>query len=740
MDNLKKSSILIVDDVASQRNILQHVISPLGITIIQASSGKDALCKVLNHDFAVILMDIEMPGMKGYEVVNLIHSNQRFKHIPIVMVTSNDNDSDALHKSYEAGAVDFITKPVDVTILTRKVAQFITLDKHRRIAEDSTARLNILLNTVSEGILGIDLDGKINFANPKALELLGIDTENFSTKLQDFLVLYNQNKTGSPGHRDYNRELIDLLSSNFYNATRLGRASFKGSGIWQSLTGNAFHSAYSCNVTRELNGEIDGAVLTFKDTTQEKETEAKLLHLANFDYLTKISNRAYFHDALKKSIMRVKRTNTTLAVMFLDIDRFKYINDRYGHDIGDLLLQKISQKLSNILRECDLISRMGGDEFAIILQDIPTNINVQNVAQKILNSVSEPLEFNSIKIEVSTSIGIAFYDPNSMNMDDLLKAADTAMYEAKSEGRNNFQFFTKQMQDKAEQRQRVQVMLSKAILSNELTILYQPKISLLQKKMVGCEALIRWFPEEGDMISPDIFIPIAEQTGQIIELGNWILNNVCQQISYWQTLPYFKGMVTAINVSVRQLGTSEFREKLVRAINTHGIKPEYVEIEVTETATFDDHNVFFSELEKIHALGVKISIDDFGTGHSSLDYLRKMPVDVLKIDRCFIKDIGKDVQDEELIRTILAISKTMSIQVIAEGVETVEQLIFLEENQVNDIQGYYFSKPIRAQVISDVLNSNDNLYKEQFELFKKNKAMHVKSTQHCVVASLIQPS
>jgi diguanylate cyclase (GGDEF)-like protein/PAS domain S-box-containing protein len=722
MTNLKKSSVLIVDDVASQRNVLEYILSPLDITIIQASSGKDALSKVLNNDFAVILMDIEMPGMKGYEVVSLIHSHQQFKHIPIVMVTSNDNNSEALHKSYEAGAVDFVTKPVNDTILTHKVAQFIALDEHRRIAEDSTARLNILLNSVSEGILGIDLNGQITFANPKASELLGIDAEKITGKLQDFLVFHDENTNESQLYCDSNRELSDLLASSFYNATRLDRTSIKGSGDWRTKSGGKFHSDYSCDVTRDPNSNIDGAVLTFKDTTQEQETAKKLLHLANFDYLTNISNRAYFHDTLKNSIVRVKRSNATLAVMFLDIDHFKFINDQYGHDVGDLLLQTISQKLSNVLREDDLISRMGGDEFAIILQDIPAKINVINVAQKILDSVCEPLELNGIKIEVSTSIGIAFYDPDSMNMDDLLKAADTAMYEAKSEGRNNFQFFAKPMQDKAEQNQRVQMLLSKAILNNELTILYQPKISLLQKKMVGCEALIRWYPEEGSMIPPDIFIPIAEQTGQIIELGEWILDQVCQQISHWQTLPYFEGMVTAVNVSVRQLGTSEFREKLSEAMKSHAILPEHVEIEVTETATFDDHKVFFSELDKIHDLGVKISIDDFGTGHSSLDYLRKMPVDIIKIDRSFIKDIGMDEQDEELIRTILAISKTMSIQVIAEGAETVEQLTFLEKNHVDSIQGYYFSKPIPAQSISDLLNSKDNAYTEQFERFESHKA------------------
>jgi len=721
MAKIKKSNVLIVDDVASQRNALQQIISHLDITIIQASSGKDALCKVLNYDFAVILMDIEMPGLKGYEVVSLIHRNQKFRHIPIVMVTSNDSNSEALRKSYEAGAVDFVTKPVNNTILTHKITQFIALDEHRRIAEDSTARLNILLNSVSEGIIGIDLKGNITFANPMALKLLGIDTENIANNLKDFLVLQNQNKENSQHYSDSNRELTDLLLSKFHNGTRLQRSNLKGSGNWQSLTGSQFHSDYSCDVTRGINGKIDGAVLTFKDTTKEKKTEEKLLHLANFDYLTNISNRAYFHDTLKKSMVRVKRTKTKLAVMFLDIDHFKFVNDQYGHDIGDLLLQNISQRLCNILRENDLVSRMGGDEFAIILQDIPTKVSAINVAQKILQSVSEPLELNNIKIEISTSIGIAFYEPYSITMDDLLKSADTAMYEAKSEGRNNFQFFAKEMQDKAEQSQRVQMLLSKAISQNELTLLYQPKISLLQKKLVGCEALIRWYPKEGGMISPDVFIPIAEQTGQIIELGNWILDQVCQQISLWQTMPYFEGMVTAINVSVRQLGTSAFRESLVEAMNTYAIKPENVEIEVTETATFDDHNIFFSELDKIHDLGVKISIDDFGTGHSSLDYLRKMPVDIIKIDRSFIKDIGTDDQDEELIRTILAISKTMSIQVIAEGAETVEQLEFLEQNQVDNIQGYYFSKPILAQAISDVLNSKDAHYAEQFTRFEKHK-------------------
>ena len=392
-----------------------------------------------------------------------------------------------------------------------------------------------------------------------------------------------------------------------------------------------------------------------------------------------------------------------------------------------LLLKNISNKLTNALRAKDMVARMGGDEFAIILQDVQAKNDVVKIAQKLLKVVSTPFDLNGILIEISTSIGIAFYEPEIMSMDDLMKAADTAMYEAKSEGRNNFQFFAKLMQEKAEKHQRIQRLLSKAISNNELTMVYQPKISLVNQNMAGCEALIRWKTDTGEVISPNIFIPIAEQSGQIIDLGNWIIDTVCQQVSFWQTLPYFNGLITAINVSVRQLGTSEFREHLVSAMRAYAVKPEHIEIEVTETATFDDRNVFFSELEKIHALGVKISIDDFGTGHSSLDYLRKMPVDIIKIDQSFIKDIGEDEQDEELIRTILAISKTMSIEVIAEGTETLEQLSFLELNHVDSVQGYFFSKPVEEQKMTIALRSSISPYIEKFKHFEAYKNLNTTS-------------
>lgn len=668
-----------------------------------------------------------MPGIKGYEAVRIIHNKERFKHIPIVMVTSNSDKSDSLFKSYEAGAVDFVMKPVDENILINKVSQFIALDEQRRIAEESTAKLNILLDTVSEGILGVDLEGVITFANPKAMELLSLDEKDFPYKLQNFIILPEEKNSITADKQSANQGLIDLLMSKFSNSHYLVKGNLKESGDWLKTSGESFHCEYSCQFIKEASGNFDGAVLSFKDITHEKENEKKLVHLANFDYLTNISNRSHFHLTLKDNLQRAKSMNTNLAVMCLDIDHFKFINDQYGHDIGDLLLKNISNKLTNALRAKDMVARMGGDEFAIILQDVQAKNDVVKIAQKLLKVVSTPFDLNGILIEISTSIGIAFYEPEIMSMDDLMKAADTAMYEAKSEGRNNFQFFAKLMQEKAEKHQRIQRLLSKAISNNELTMVYQPKISLVNQNMAGCEALIRWKTDTGEVISPNIFIPIAEQSGQIIDLGNWIIDTVCQQVSFWQTLPYFNGLITAINVSVRQLGTSEFREHLVSAMRAYAVKPEHIEIEVTETATFDDRNVFFSELEKIHALGVKISIDDFGTGHSSLDYLRKMPVDIIKIDQSFIKDIGEDEQDEELIRTILAISKTMSIEVIAEGTETLEQLSFLELNHVDSVQGYFFSKPVEEQKMTIALRSSISPYIEKFKHFEAYKNLNTTS-------------
>jgi diguanylate cyclase (GGDEF)-like protein len=484
---------------------------------------------------------------------------------------------------------------------------------------------------------------------------------------------------------------------------------------WRTDSGTIFYVEYTSEVTLDKNGKNIGGVVMFQNVTERKQNEYKLHHLANFDSLTDLANRAYFYDHLRKAIARFKRNRNDLAVLYIDLDHFKLVNDQYGHDTGDALLQYVSAMLRSSVREGDLVARMGGDEFAIILYDIDDANGMATVAQKILNKVDKPIEIQGIKLSVSVSVGIAYYEGIPMTIEQLLKSADTAMYSAKLQGRNNYQFFSASMHEKVQEKQHIQVMLQQAVINQELSLVYQPQVSLSKNNIVGCEALLRWQPKEGAAISPDKFIPIAEESGQIEELGEWVLSEVCQQVAQWSKSIDFKGLTVSINVSVRQLTTDKFYNTLAFLLKKYDVSPKFIEIEITETAMSTNYAKLVEELDKIRQLGVAISMDDFGTGHASLDNLRKLPLNKLKIDRSFIQDIGIDPCDEDITKVIMAIAKKMSLDLVAEGAETVEQLAFLSAEDCDIIQGYYFSKPVSPEQLFSYLQDNENLFEEKFK-------------------------
>ena len=720
MEFNNKSNVLIVDDLEVNRFSLEMILAPLNITIIHADSGESALSKVLNHDFAVILMDVEMPGLDGYQTVQLIHSNKRYKHIPIVMITAGDRDNLHLNKAYESGAVDYVTKPIEPVVIINKVRQFVELDRQSRIAkqtrievEERKSRLQSLLNSTGEGILGVDLQGLITFANPKACQILETEHDNImKCNLQDFFVLEPNEKIANSQDAALT---ISTDKSNLLSIINHSGAGGRSNERWKTSKGKPFYVEFTSDVAIDKNGCTIGGVVMFQNITLRKENEQKLYYLTNYDPLTELANRAYFYDSLDKMIIRTQRSRASLAVLFIDLDHFKFVNDQHGHDIGDLLLQYVSTTLRSSVRQGDLVARMGGDEFAIILYDIDDANGMANVAQKILNKIDKPIDVRGIKLNVSVSIGIAYYEGASMTMEKLLKSADTAMYSAKLQGRNNYQFFAASMHEKVQEKQQIQVMLQQAITNQELSIVYQPQVSLSRNVIVGCEALLRWHPKGGEAISPDKFIPIAEESGQIEVLGEWVLNEVCQHVAQWNQLIDFEGIVVSINVSVRQLTTDKFYNSLVIQLEKHAISPQQIEIEVTETAMTTNYAKLVEELEKIHQLGVHISMDDFGTGHASLDNLRKLPLDKLKIDRSFIQDIGVDQCDEDITKVIIAIAKKLSLELVAEGVETVEQLAFLSSEDCDIIQGYYFSKPLPPEEFLNCLKQNEHLFEKEFK-------------------------
>jgi len=704
------NKILIVDDVEANRFCVESILMPLKLSFHHASSGDEALQKILEHDFAVILLDVEMPNLDGYQTAKLIHDNKRFKDVPIVMVTAREHCKEQYMLAYEAGAVDFITKPIEPIILTNKVKQFVELHLQRCAAQrlqlvqkQSAARIHALIHSAGEGILGIDLCGQITFANPKAANILKTEQDQLlSMNLQNFLASDQDNLTSDTStskHCGGRSDIAELLNIQCDSGIKKER--------WVTATGDSFYVEFSCELTRDSNGKSNGGVVMFQNVTERREIENRLVRLANYDPLTNLANRAYFHDALGHAIARGKRTQETLALLFLDLDHFKNINDTLGHDAGDMLLQEVAARISSTIREEDLSARLGGDEFAVILHDLKSVTAATTVADKLIANIQRPVNLLGNNITASTSIGIAIFDESTMALDAFTKAADTAMYAAKTEGRNNYQFFDPEMQRKSEEKNRIQITLREAINNGELSVHYQPKVDISLNKIVGMEALVRWTTQEGVNIPPDLFIPIAEESGQILELGEWVFRKVCWQIQQWQQMENFVDLVISVNVSAIQLKAGNFHKIVQAALEEYAIPPQQLELELTETAVMDNPEVTVKELQIIHELGVRISIDDFGTGYSSLNYLKRFPIDALKIDRCFIKDIGDDQYDEEIIKVMVVIAHTMGIEVVAEGIETNQQLAFLVSIGCDLGQGYFFSKPLN---VTDTVNVVENIH------------------------------
>jgi diguanylate cyclase (GGDEF)-like protein len=459
---------------------------------------------------------------------------------------------------------------------------------------------------------------------------------------------------------------------------------------------------------REVRDGDNKSVLlegTIEDITDRKVAQERVQFLAYFDPLTGLPNRTLLRDRLTTALAGAPRRGDKVALLFLDLDRFKVVNDSLGHSCGDLLLKDVAERLKKWARQQDTVARLGGDEFLIVLNNVKDVADAAVAAQRFMDAMAAEFTLQGHSFSVSCSLGISIFPEHGTDVETLMKNADAAMYSAKDNGRANFRFFTEEMNAQGVERLRLESSLRQALGKNELFLMYQPQMDIATGRITGLEALLRWQHPELGLVPPDRFIRIAENSGLIIPIGEWVLRTACSQSRKWQEegLP---AVQIAVNVSAVQFRQENFCELIRRVLHETGLAPKYLELEITESLLLSNADVMFSVFQELKAIGLRLAIDDFGTGYSSLSYLKKFPVNKLKIDRSFIRDVPVNADDTAITTAIISMAKSLNLKVIAEGVENEAQLSFLRAHQCDEIQGYYFSKPLPVAEVSEKFRVN----------------------------------
>ena len=484
--------------------------------------------------------------------------------------------------------------------------------------------------------------------------------------------------------------------------------ALKTHGTWQGevwskrKTGDDFAESLTVSAITGDSGEVERYVAVTGDITQHKEDEERIYYQANYDALTGLPNRFLFLDRLGQALANAHRTGTILGLLFINLDRFKLVNDTLGHAFGDLLLKEASARLDACARASDTVARLGGDEFTIIMPNLKDARHTSRLAQRALDSLARPFDLDGHEAYVSASIGITVYPDDATDAGDLLKNADTAMDRAKNEGRANYQSFTSALNEEFQQRLVIRNGLSKALERGEFTLHYQPKVEILSGRITGVEALMRWDSPDIGRVPPTQFIPVLEETGQVVEVGEWAIRTACLQHKAW----YEAGLpplCVAVNLSARQLRESSFVSVVGKVLRETGVDAAGLELEITESMLISDSAESVRALGALHDMGIRLAMDDFGTGYSSLSYLKRFPIDTIKIDRSFVADLATDPDDVEIIKAIITIGHSLNRKVIAEGVETAEQLAILRQYRCDEMQGYLFSRPLPAEEMTEFL-------------------------------------
>ena len=548
----------------------------------------------------------------------------------------------------------------------------------RKEAEEKLRLSATVLEHIADGVMVIDASGKIVAVNPAFTQITGYAEADALGQDRSLT------RSGRHDQAFYDELWAGLVSSGFWRGE-----------IWSlRKTGELYLEWLTLSAVRDTKGVITHYVGVFSDITLVKESQEKLDHMAHHDPLTALPNRLLFHDRLQHALQRATRDNEQLALLFIDLDRFKNVNDTLGHHIGDELLKQVATALSAKLREGDTLARLGGDEFIVLLENVDGQYGASLVAEKLVAMFEQPFMVAGHELFVTCSVGISLFPADAVDLNMLIRNADVAMYQAKARGRNGYRFYAPSMTGEGVERLRLETFLRRSIEKDEIFLNFQPQVEIDTGRMIGVEALVRWNHPELGLVPPVRFIPLAEDTGFINQLGKWVLFESCRQMIRWQEAGLHVPKI-AVNLSAKQFERGSLVNMVAEILRETGLEPGRLQLEVTESVIMNtgDAMVFINDL---HSIGVGLAIDDFGTGYSSLAYLKQLPVQTLKIDRSFIKDISTDVNDEAIAIAIIQLGKSMNLSVIAEGVETQEQAAFLLRHGCRLAQGYFYSKPVLA--------------------------------------------
>ena len=694
--------ILVVDDEPLLRDSLRDILQHNGYEASVARNGRDALVQIARQQFDAILLDLYMPDVHGTEVLDFIA--RRGLDTPVIVI-SGDDSVDSVIDALRGGAQDFLRKPYQADELLKRVGNVL---QRRRLELENRSILQqmeqsekwhrFLVNSSPDFIYTLDCEGHFSFVNDRVESLLGFTPselvgQHFSSLIHPEDIsraqyVFNERRTGKRATR-YTELRLRCKEYRPRNLdSKAVTVELNAIGMYEE-SDNKFASRYL------------GTYGVAKDLSERKKAEETIYYQAYHDLLTGLPNRVLYKDHLNLAIAQARRNGEKFAVMCLDLDHFKLVNDTLGHVFGDELLLAVGSRLRACLREGDTLARMGGDEFSLLLPKLVGSDTVIGIADKVIAALSRPFNIGNRELFSTVSIGVSIFPEDGETGDSLIKHADIALYHAKTCGRDNCQLFHEGMSAPLSNRLSLENDLRHALERNQFVAYYQPQVNLRSGQVVGFECLIRWLHPVRGLISPVDFIPLAEETGLITQLGDWMLNTACHQLKTWKEhgLPPVR---LAINISPRQIEQTQFVERIHAALNQHGLHSSLLEVEITENLIMKDVEHTVEKLKQLSAGGIKIAIDDFGTGYSSLTYLKKFPIHTIKIDQSFIADIERD-GDTSIVTAIIAMAKGLKLNLIAEGVETENQLAFLRSMECDEMQGYLFSEPLSAQAATELL-------------------------------------